>query len=472
MSTPTPSSSPAAVGRHAIVYGGSVAGLISAGVLSRHFERVTLVERDRFEPGTQPRKGVPQGAHVHGLLERGMDVLCDIFPGFKEALRAAGSIFIDMTGDHAWYMAGLWRPRIQSGITLYAQSRPLLESVIRECLRTLPNVHVLDGREVMGFQTSADKARVTGVQVRAPGGGQEETLEAELVVDATGRGSRTPQWLEALGYPRVEETNIHVDVVYASRLYRRPPGFVADWKMMSIAPELPVDRQVASVAFIENDQMLLSIGGWLGVQPPLDDAGYLEFTRNLRQPHLHDVLKRCEPLGPIHVFRFSHDQRRHYERMARFPEGLAVVGDALCSFNPIYGQGMTTSALQAQALGECLRQGLDGVSQRYRQQVGKQLQIPWAMAASGDLRFPEVEGKRPPAFGLTNWYGDRFQQLASFDAEALRLFARVMHMLESPAALFSPRMALKALTARPTAEDLKREPEAPFAPAPRTSQAA
>lgn len=471
MSTSTHPPSPSTGGRHAIVSGGSIAGLISAGVLARHFERVTLVERDRFEPGTQPRKGVPQGAHVHGLLTRGMDALGEIFPGIKEALRAAGSTFMDMTGDHAWYMAGLWRPRVPSGITFYAQSRPLLESVIRERLRTLPNVRVLDGREVTGFQTSADKARVTGVQVRAPGGGQEETLEAELVVDATGRGSRTPQWLEALGYPRVEETNIHVDVVYASRLYRRPADFVASWKMLSIAPELPVDRQVASVALIENDQMLLSIGGWLGVQPPLDDAGYLEFTRRLRQPHLYEVLKRCEPIGPVHVYRFPHDQRRHYERMPRFPEGLAVVGDALCSFNPIYGQGMTTSALQAQALGECLRQGLGGVSQRYRQEAGKQLQIPWAMAASGDLRFPEVEGKRPPAFGLTSWYGDRFQELASHDAEALRLFVRVQHMLESPAALFSPLLALKMLTAKPTAADQKREPEAPFAPAPR-SQAA
>lgn len=472
MSTSTPPPSPSTGGRHAIVYGGSVAGLISAGVLSRHFERVTLVERDRLEPGAQLRKGVPQGAHVHALLSRGMDILCDIFPGFREELRAAGSVFIDMTRDHAWYMAGFWRPRIPSGITFYAQSRPLLESVLRERLRTLPNVRVLDGREVAGLQTSVDKARVTGVRVCAPGGGQEEMLEAELVVDATGRGSRTPQWLEALGYPRVEETNIHVDVVYASRLFRRPPDFVADWKMMSIAPELPVDRQVASVAFIENDQMLLSIGGWLGVQPPLDDAGYLEFTRNLRQPHLHEVLKRCEPLGPVHVYRFSHDQRRHYERMARFPEGLAVVGDALCSFNPIYGQGMTMSALQAQALGECLRQGVDGVAQRYRQQAGKQLQMPWAMATSGDLRFPEVEGKRPPAFGLTSWYGDRFQQLASHDAEALRLFARVQHMLESPAALFSPRMALKVFSSKPTAEDLKRRPEVPFAAAPGTSRVA
>ncbi|WP_146210065.1 NAD(P)/FAD-dependent oxidoreductase [Vitiosangium sp. GDMCC 1.1324] len=471
MSTATPLPSTSA-GRHAIVYGGSTAGLSAAGVLSRHFERVTLVERDRFENAPHPRKGAPQASHVHGLLTRGMNVLCEVFPGFQEDLKAAGSIFMDMTGDFAWCMGGLWRPRIQSGIYFYSQSRLLLEWVLRQRLHALPNVRVLDGREVTGFLTSADKARVTGVQLQAPGGGQEESLEAELVVDASGRGSRTPQWLEALGYPRVEETHIHVDVVYASRLFRAPPGFSADWKMMNIAPEFPRERQGAVIQQIENGHLLVSIAGWLGTQPPLDDAGYVEFTRSLSQPHIHEVLEHAEPLGPINVFRFSHNQRRHYERMPRFPEGLAPVGDAFCSFNPIYGQGMTTGALQAQALGGCVRQGLGGLSQRYRQQVGQLLAVPWSMATSGDLRFPEVEGKRPPAFGLTSWYGDRFQQLASHDEEALRTFVRVMHMLESPAALFSPRLILKTLTSRPTAADLERKPEPPFAPAAAREQAA
>jgi 2-polyprenyl-6-methoxyphenol hydroxylase-like FAD-dependent oxidoreductase len=451
------------VGKHAIVMGGSMAGLIAAGVLARHFERVTLVERDRFEPGAQARKGTPQAMHIHGLLTRGMNVLSELFPQFREDLKAAGSNFMDMTADHAWSMCGLWRPRIQSGITFYAQSRPLLESVLRKQCQALPQVTILDGREVTGYLTSADKARVTGVQLRAPGGGHEETLEGELVVDTSGRGSRMPQWLEALGYPRVEETHIHVDVVYASRLFRRPPDFVANWKMMSIGPELPKERRLASIQIIEGDQWLVTIGGWLGEQPPMDDAGYVEFTRSLRHPHVYEALKHAEPISPINVFRFSHNQRRHYERMSRFPEGLLPLGDAFCSFNPIYGQGMTTGALQAQTLDECLRQGLGGVSRRYRQQVGKLLTVPWSMATSGDLRFPEVEGKRPPASGLTNWYGDQVQRLANHDDEALRTFVRVMHMLESPAALFSPRMVFKALTLKPTLADLNRQPEPTFA---------
>jgi hypothetical protein len=233
--------------------------------------------------------------------------------------------------------------------------------------------------------------------------------------------------------------------------------------MMTIAPQLPVERRLAVVQNIEDDRWLVSIGGWLGAQPPMDDAGYVEYLRNLSQPHIYEALKHAEPLSPINVFRIPHNQRRHYERMPRFPEGLAMVGDAFCSFNPIYGQGMTTGALQAQTLGECLRQGLGGVSQHYRQRVGKLLELPWSMSTSGDLRFPEVEGKRPLASGLTDWYGDQVQRIANYDEEVLGTFVRVMHMLESPTALFSPRMMLKLLTARPAAADLSRQPEPTFA---------
>jgi 2-polyprenyl-6-methoxyphenol hydroxylase-like FAD-dependent oxidoreductase len=460
-------------GQHAIVYGGSITGLIAAGVLSRHVERITLVERDRLEDGPQARKGVPQSQHAHILLTRGLSILNEVFPGFSEELKAAGGLLLDMTGHHAWCMGGVWLPRERMGLDLTCQSRPLLEWVIRQRLQALPNVRVLDGREVTGFQTSADKARVTGVRLQAPGGGQEETLEAGLVVDTSGRGSRTPQWLEALGHPRVEETNIHIDVRYATRLYHRPRDFEPGWEMLSISPRLPHQPRVGSIQRIEGDRWLVTLGGWLGDGPSTtDDADFLEFARSLSQPHLYEALRNAEPAGPIHHYRFSHNQWRHYERMPRFPEGLAVMGDAFCSFNPIYGQGMTTGAMQAQALGECLREGLDGVAQRYRRRVGQLLSTAWTMATSGDLRFPQVEGKRPPGFALMNWYGDRFQQLASHDEEALLTFVRMMQMIEPPTALFSPRLALKVLTSRPTAADLERKPEPPYAPAAAKERAA
>jgi 2-polyprenyl-6-methoxyphenol hydroxylase-like FAD-dependent oxidoreductase len=443
-----PSSTPA--GTHAIVYGGSMAGMMSAGVLSRHFERVTLVERDRFPNGPTPRKGVPQAQHIHGLLTRGMDILADILPGIREDLEAAGGEFLDVVETVASFGAGTWRPRFRSGVSAASMSRLLLEWVVRQRLQALPNVRILEGREAVGLKTSGDRTRVMGLQLQAPGGGEEETLEAELVVDASGRGSRTPQWLEALGYPRVEETRIRVDVGYASRLYHKPRGFEPGWRSLALSPKLPQERRIGIIQDIEDNHWLVTLGGWLGDAPSkADDAEFLEFARGLPQPHLYEAIKNAEPIGPIHLYRFPHHQRRHYESMPRFPEGLAVVGDAFCSFNPIYGQGMSTGAMQAEALGESLRQGTRGASDRYRRRAGEILAGPWALATAGDLGFPEVEGKRPPGFGLMTWYGNRFQQLAGYDEEAMTTFARVQHMIDSPAAMFSPRMVLKVLTVRP-----------------------
>lgn len=446
----TPNASPSApVGKHAIVYGGSMAGLTTAGVLARHFERVTLVERDPFPDGPHARKGVPQAHHIHGLMVRGVNILTDVFPDFPKELEAAGGNFVDVLEATAMYGGGSWRPRFKGGIRSPAQSRLLLEWVVRKQLKAISNVHIRDGREAVGVTTSEDKTRVTGLRIQAPGGGQEETLEGELVVDATGRGSRMPQWLEALGYPRVEETHITVNVGYAGRLYKRPQNFAPGWDMLALTPNLPKERRIGIIQTIEADRWLVMLGGWLGDVPAPDDASFLEYARGLPQPHLYQAIKNAEPISPIHLHRFPHNQRRHYERMARFPEGLAMVGDAVCSFNPIYGQGMTSGAMQAEALGQSLRQGLRGASERYRRGLGKVLQVPWALATAGDLGIPEVEGKRPPGFGLMSWYGNRFQQLAGYDKEAMLTFARVQYMIDPPTAMFSPRMVFKVLTLKP-----------------------
>jgi 2-polyprenyl-6-methoxyphenol hydroxylase-like FAD-dependent oxidoreductase len=443
---------------HAIVYGGSMVGLVTAGVLSRHFERVTLVERDRYENGPKPRKGVPQAMQVHSLLTRGLNVFCDVFPGFRRALEEAGGGFLDMAESHAWYAHGAWRPRFHSGMELSCASRPLLEWVTRKQLQTIPNVRVLDGRTITGLLTTADKTRVTGVQLQGAGG-EEETLEGDLVVDTSGRGSRLPQWLEALGYPRVEEEQLRVDVVYSGRIYRRPPGFSPGWETLTLSPRLPEERRIGAIMNIEDHRWLVLLGGWLGEGPSPDEASFLEFARGLPQPHLYEAIRNAEPLGPVHQYRFSSNQRRYYERMARFPERLAVAGDAFCSFNPIYGQGMTTGALQASLLGECLREGLDGVSARYLRRTGQLLNGPWGMATGGDLRFPEVEGKRSPLAGVVNWFGDRLQEYLNRDPEALVTFLRVMHMLDSPTALFSPGLLYKVLTSRADPSALEPGPE-------------
>lgn len=436
------------VGEHAIVCGGSMTGLLAAGLLSRHFERVTLVERDRLADGPHPRKGVPQAAHNHTLLTRGMDIITRIFPDYEQALAAAGSRRLDFSGDIATFMAGTWLMQAASGLSYHAQTRSLLEWVLRRQVQSLPNVSTLDGRDIRGYATTANGATITGVELRDVASEREEVLAAELVVDATGRGSRTPQWLAALGYPRVEETRITVDAAYATLLFDRPADFHPGWEALAIGPSLPRLRRLGALSPVEGDRWLVSLGGWKGDHPPTDRAGFLAFARGLAQPHLYEAIRDAEPLGPAAFYRFSNNQRRHYERMRRFPAGLAVVGDAFCSFNPFYGQGITTGALQVEALGQCLAGGLPEVARSYRRLASQALDVPWSMAIGGDLRLPDVEGKRAPGSGLLSWYVDRFQRLGSRDAEALRTFVRVVHMCEPPSAILSPRWIWQVLTAR------------------------
>ena len=445
--------------RHAVVCGSSLAGLLTAGLLARHFERVTLVERDALTDSSQPRKGVPQGTQTHVLLKRGLDIAASIFPGFMEDLEAAGTQVMDMSGDCAWHVAGVWRKRIHSGVSLYSQTRPLFEWRVRTRLMALPNVRILDRHEVAGFLHDAAGTRITGLRVRAPGGTEETRLEADLVVDASGRGSRTPRWLEDLGFARVEETHFRIDVGYATRMYRKPAGFDAGWRSMIISAELPRIRRFGCLFPVEGDRWVVTLNGWLKDHPPSDEAGFLAFARSLAQPHLYEALKHAEPLGPICLHRFPHSQWRHYERLPRLPEGLVVVGDAFCSFNPVYGQGMTTSALLVELLRDCLGQGLDGLSRRYFERAGKLLKMPWAMSTTEDLRLPELDEKRPAGSGLLHWYGERFQRLTATDAEAVRTFMEVMHMLRPPEALFSPRLIWKVLASRPTASELAPAPE-------------
>ncbi len=437
---------PKSLGGQALVCGGSLAGLLSAALLARHFDQVTLVERDALFDGAQVRKGVPQGAQSHILLKRGLDIATQLFPGLPRDLEAAGAQVLDASSDCAWFTSGIWRRRIACGLPLYSQTRPLFEGVIRARLMALPNVRMLDRHEALGFLSSG--GRVTGLRLRARGSGQELELPAEFVVDASGRASRTPRWLEGLGYPRVQETTLEIDVGYATRMYRKPRGAEAAWKLLLVSAELPRLRRCGVILPVEGERWMATLSGWLGELPPTDEQGFLQFAASLAQPDLHEALRGAEPLAPPVSYRFARSQWRHYERLAPAPEGLVVVGDAFCAFNPIYGQGMTTGALLVELLGACLREGLGGLSRRYFERARRILQVPWSLAASEDLRLPEVRGPRPPGSRALQWYRDRVHRLTARDEDLVRTFMQVIHMLKPPSALFAPRLLLKVLTAR------------------------
>jgi len=437
---------------HAIVIGGSMAGLLAARVLADHFAQVTLVERDALE-GAAPRKGVPQGRHAHGLLAQGQLILEDLFPGLVDELVAAGAITVDVMDDARWYQPGGYRTRCASGLRGLVLGRPLLEAGVRRRVLALPNVAAITAAEVTGLVTSDDGARVSGASIARRGlpNAPEERLAANLVVDAGGRGSHAPAWLESLGYERPREERITIGVGYATRLFARRPDDLPGARFAFVQPTPPHEQRIGVLFPLDGDRWIVTLGGWLGDHAPTDLDGFRAFARSLPAPDIYDAIKTATPLDEGAVYTFPMNLRRRYEQMTRLPEGYVVIGDALCSFNPVYGQGMTVSALEARELSACLRDpvgGLAGLPRQFYRRAAAVIDLPWQMAAGADFAYPAVTGHKARGTALVNWYIGQVQRAATQDPGACRALVEVTNMLTPPRALFAPRVVWQVARTR------------------------
>jgi pimeloyl-ACP methyl ester carboxylesterase/2-polyprenyl-6-methoxyphenol hydroxylase-like FAD-dependent oxidoreductase len=437
---------------HAIVIGGSMAGLLAARALSDHFAKVTLIERDRFPETAVPRKGVPQGRHIHGLLGGGLQALTHLFPDLEESLISEGAASGDYLNDVYWHQFGRYRARFQSGIRGIVMTRPFLEWHVRRRVLGLPNLTGRQDCSVEGLLSNNDRTRIIGVILQDHANGKHtEQLTADLIVDTSGRGSRSPQWLEALGYPRPDESVLKIDVGYASRMYRRRHSTIGGQAFtLFVLPQPPDLKRGAGLFPVEGERWLLTLAGYLNDHPPTDESGFLAFARSLATSDVYELIRDAEPLSEIVTYKYRANQRRHYEKLTRFPEGYLVLGDAICSFNPIYGQGMTVSAQEALALQGCLNEWrsagtLDGIAPRFFRQATPIIDAAWMQATGEDLRFPEVDGPRPPATAALLGYTNQVQQAAMDDATVCRALAKVVNLMEPPASLLHPRVALRIL---------------------------
>lgn len=441
---------PAAPDTHAVVIGASMAGLLAARVLSDHFARVTIVERDALPAEVHPRKGVPQGRHLHVLHTKGEEILNRWFPGLSAELAANGATRLDIPGDLLWFHLGGYNVRFQSGLTTLAMSRPLLEShVCRRVLR-LPNLVCRQRHEAVALATGADRRCVSGITVRPVSEeGGTELIRADLVVDAGGRGSRAPAWLESLGYRRPAETIITIGLGYTTRLYGQNTASLPDAKAVFIQPTPPHHKRLGALFPIEGGRWIVTLGGYRGQHAPADEQGFLAHARALSAPDLHRVLERAEPVSDFMVHGFPSNLRRHYERMKDLPEGFLVIGDAMCSFNPIYAQGMTVSASEAEVLDRTLRRRATnpakGVARAYFAAATRMIDNAWRVAAGEDFRYTGVTGRRGLGTELINWYVGRVHTATHRDAATSAAFIKVLMSLEAPTSLFKPRIALRVL---------------------------
>lgn len=444
----------ATAGRHAVVVGGSMAGLLAARVLADHFERVTIVERDRLPDGPEFRKGVPQSRHLHVLLGRGCAIVESLLPGFEAELLQAGAVTARWPADVLWLTAQGWSRRFDQGLRLLSASRELIEWGVRRRVAALENVAVVEGHDVSSLVADAGRSRVTGVRIRArPSTGQDATeheLAADLVVDASGRNSRTPRWLVELGFEPPSETRIDAFLGYASRHYAIPPTFAADWRVLYLQSHPPGNARAGGLFPVEGGRWMVTLAGAGRDYPPTDDAGFLDFAASLRSPVLSEAIRSATPLTPIHGYQRTENQRRHYERMRRMPEGLLVTGDALCAFNPIYGQGMTAAAQAAQVLDGILRDqpggSLDGLWRRFHPAVAAANAGAWLIATGEDLRYPKTEGgARDLRTRLTHRYLDRVIRAGTEDKAVNQAFLQVLQLVAPPKTLFAPRVLFPAL---------------------------
>ena len=432
------------LGSHAVVIGASMGGLLAARALSGPYERVTVLDRDPELPtDAQPRKGVPQGKHAHAILPGGAQQMDAMFPGLLDELEAGGAPVI-----RDWSLAYMRlgghdfsRDPYTVDPPVYYCTRPFLEGRVRARVRALPGVGVQAGTEVTDLLASADGSRITGVRINA--GGVESTLDADLVLDASGRSGRSPVWLEQLGYGTVPEESIAVEVRYATRYVRLPREAIGvDAVFIGACAELP--RAVALMRMEGTDHWVYTLGGYgKAHHPPTDDAGFDEFAASTMPAFAIEAVRaHAERLTPIVGHNFPTMLRRHYEKMKRFPAGLLVFGDAFCSFNPLYGQGMTTAAMQAQALRACLLddRGTDGLARRFFKAAVKPVDVAWQMAGGADLTIPTVPGKRTPQVKALNAYSDKILAAAEHDISVGNTFWRVAGFLEPPTRLFAPDM--------------------------------
>ena len=422
---------------HAVVIGASVTGSMVAQALSTRFATVTVIDRDELPNDFSTRKGVPQGRHAHGLLAAGERVMNDLFPGLNAELDAAGAFPVNQGQDARWWWAGGYRVRYPSAYNGYFFTRPLHESVLRRRVVAAGNVELISG-SVQGLVGNASEVR--GVTVDG------NTLAADFVVDASGRSAQSLKWLREIGAEVPGEVDVTVGMTYASRLLRRGPSDPFGNEMIVTTPNLPSGKRLGVLFPVEDDQWIVTLGGFFNDQAPTDDAGFLAFAESFATDDIAEVLRVTDPLTEIVTHKLVSSRRRSVQKLSAPPAGLALLGDTVASFNPIYGQGMSSAALQVEAMGRWLDDGsaLDGASlKRLYKKVSKIVDVPWQISVGADFVYPETEGKRPPGVNVLNGYITKVQQATHTSPEVCEAMLAVQNLVAPPPSLMKPTLMRK-----------------------------
>ncbi len=442
------------LGHQAIVIGGGIGGLAAARVLSDHFERVTVLERDEAGDSAAARAGVPQGKHLHALLAGGQRVLDGLFPGFTEDLDRVGAHRLQTGVDIRIERPG-FDPFIQRDLGFYssALTRPQLEACIRKRVIAIDNVRIEEGCRVLGLFATGERGAVGGLRCKR--NGKAETKSADLIVDASGTGDVTMAALAATGHPVPREVIIGVDLGYSTAVFDIPADAPADWKGVMHLAEAPKTSRGGLMVPVEGNRWMLALGGRTGEHPPGDEAGLREYAGTLRTKTIHRAIEAAKMVSGVDRYRFPESRLRHFERLDAFPAGLLPIGDAICRFNPVFGQGMSVALQEAQALGQVLAAtapagGSTGSLWRsYFAKVAAIVDTPWALAALPDFIYPQTKGERPDNFEASLRFGAALTRATARHADIHRLAAEVQHLLRPRNAFTEPHVLERIMAEMP-----------------------
>ena len=427
--------------RKAIVIGGSIAGLLTARVLSDHFEEVLLIEKDNYTDTDQVRKGTPQANHLHLLLVKGKEILLDFFPELEGELVKNGANKIDFLNDGRFYLPSGWAQKFESGVVTFTCTRTLLEKTIRHQVQKISKIKIHENKTISSFVLeNPNKISLTTTK--------NEKIHADLIVDCTGRNTRTPDWLEKINYPKLTETRVDSFVGYATRRYIPSKNVKREWKMLAILNNPTTNPRLGSIYPIEDGKWLVFLSGIGKVYPPTEENGFLEFAKSLESKELYDAMKDATPDSEIYGYQVKGSRRYHCESMSRWPENFIMLGDAVAVFNPFYGQGITSAALGVKLLDNMLRNKNfnKNFTKKFQKKLSKTISLPWILGTSEDLRWPTTVGKKPNT--ITKFVQNHAQKVLLLGPKsklATKSFLQMMHMIKSPIIIFHPKILLQLI---------------------------
>ena len=432
------------IGKQAVVIGAGMAGLAAAGAVADYFERVIVLERDRLPNQAVPRPGAPQSRQLHGLLPGGQRALTDLFPHFERELLDAGSVPLRMLGELRVEMPGVGPlPSRDFGWLFYGASRPLIELITRRQTERLSNLTVRSECQVLEITATPDGTMVTGVRYESADG-RQAILAADLVVDASGRGAPTLALLRSSGQPVPDEIVIGIDLHYTTTTFVIPQDASTNWRGIATHPHAPERSRGGYMLPIEGNRWVLTLTGRLGERPPAEPDGFMDYARRLETQTIYNAIKHAERQGGFERYAYPASAWRRFDRLSSFPDGLVPIGDSICRFNPVYGQGMSVAAQEARLLNQLLKgratraDPFAGLALAFFSESLPLVEAPWNMSAVPDLVYPETRGERPADFDSRLKYNGALIRTAMYDAAVHRLLVEVQQLLKPPSVLQDP----------------------------------